>query len=95
MKLNDNLKDIGITEPDEFLWDPEGFGFEWVTEEKIDDQSRWSTYFSRVAKKLSEDKYYEFSWASGSTEYQETDLDLMYQEVIPKEVTQTIYVSVS
>lgn len=95
MKLKDNLEEIGITEPDDFLWDPEDFGFKWVTEETIESQSRWSTYFSRVAKKLNEGKYYEFSWEAGSTEMQEADLNLMYQEVVPKEVTQTVYVSVN
>jgi hypothetical protein len=84
-------KELGIEDEGEFLWDPEHDGFKWVTEESIQEQDRWHTYYSRVAQRVSDNTYWEFSWATGSTEYQECDLDLEVYQVEPVEVTTTQY----
>ena len=67
--------------------------FEWETleEEKIDDQDRWHTYFSKVVKSPLGVPY-KVSWARGSTEYQECDLEYHMVKVKPVQVTTTTYV---
>lgn len=54
--------------PEVDLWEP-------VTEEKICDQDRWTTSFSRVYRKTGTDEYYNLWWIRGSTECQEIDLE--------------------
>jgi hypothetical protein len=84
-------KDLGIEDEGLFLFNPGKYGFIWATEEEIFDQRRWVTCFTRVAKRLSDETYWDFSWELGSTECQEVDLELTIQQVFPKQVTQTIY----
>ena len=84
-------EELGIEDEDEFLYDPEPDGFVFVTKETITDQSRWSTFYKRVAQRTSDFTYWSFSWQAGSTEMQETDTELQAYQVEPVEVTVTQY----
>lgn len=56
-----------------------------VIDEKITDQSRWSTFREGVAK--IEGKYYMLYWAEGSTEIQDVELEGgEFPEVVKKKV---------
>lgn len=70
---------------------------EWkcITEEKIDEQTRWSVYKSQVMQRVEDGKYFEFWWGEGATEMQEgQDEPYGFFEVEPKEVTITQYETV-
>lgn len=73
---------------DEDFFDDEDF--EEVTKQKIEGQGRWTTTFSQVFKHK-DGTFWEACWHQGSTEYQETDLDLSVIQVEPIEVTVTTY----
>lgn len=72
------------------------FGDEYkeITSERIDDQSRWNTYFSQVFQKISDGTYWEVYWCRGSTESQYTELEAKMQQVKPVEKTITTYEAV-
>ena len=75
----------------EILWDDHE-DFEAVTNTKIEDQSRWSVYKSRVYKQKSTGKFFEAFWGEGATEMQDgQDEDWHFAEVEPKEVTTIVY----
>lgn len=74
------------------IYDWEDYPFTDVTSEKIEDQSRWSTFYSKVVKDNRTDKLYEVLWDRGSTEYQESSGEITFYEVEPKQVTVTKYV---
>jgi hypothetical protein len=80
--------DLSIYEDEEDFFDDEDFTE--VTREKIEDQRRWSTMFSQVFK-YKDGTFWEASWERGSTEYQETDLELSVVQVEPVQVTVTKY----
>lgn len=65
-------------------------GFTPVTSEEIEDQGRWVTYYSQVFK-YKDGTFWQARWDRGSTEYQETDLELSVVQVEPYEVTVTKY----
>lgn len=67
--------------------------YKWETleEEKIDDEDRWNTYFSKVVKSPLGFSY-KVSWAKGSTENQDCDLKYQMVRVKPFQVTTTTYV---
>jgi hypothetical protein len=67
--------------------------FEAVTDTtKIEDQSRWSVYKSRVYKQKSTGKFFEAYWGEGATEMQDgQDEYWHFAEVEPKEVTTIVY----
>lgn len=67
--------------------------FEEVTAEKIEEQSRWSTFFSQVYKDTRDGTFWEIYWSRGSTECQDEDIEdnLSVSQVYPKEVTTTVY----
>lgn len=68
-------------------WKPE-------EEEQITGQSRWSTFYERVFKHIPSDKFYNFYWQRGSTEYQdEGACDIEFYEVEKKEVLTTVWVA--
>jgi len=71
-----------------------GEDFVQVTEEQIVEQRRWTTCYSQVLKHVASGKYYAAIWDVGSTEYQETEPNLVLTEVEPKEVTVTQYFAV-
>lgn len=64
--------------------------FECVEPESIYEQDRWHTYYEAVFK-ATDGRFWNVSWAQGSTEYQECDPNWMFQEVEPVEVVTTIY----
>ena len=84
-------KELGIEDEDEFIYDPTFDGFSFVTEETITGQGRWSTFYERVAQRLSDNTYWCFNWQGGSTEYQETEAGLQAHQVEPVKVTRTEY----
>lgn len=67
--------------------------FEKAAEKTIDEQSRWSTFFSQVYKDTRDETFWEIYWSRGSTEYQDEDIkdNLGVTQVYPKEVTTTVY----
>lgn len=66
--------------------------FESVSEEKIEDQSRWSIYKSLVFKQKSTGKFFWAYWGEGATEYQDGQEEYCsLTEVEPYEVTVTRY----
>jgi len=69
----------------------EGDTFTPVTEKSIFDQRRWTTCYEQVFKRVSDDTFWDFSWESGSTEYQESSLNLYCSQVEPVEVTKVEY----
>lgn len=76
---------------EEILWG-DNKDFEAVTDTKIEDQSRWSVYKSRVYKQVSTDKFFEAYWGEGATEMQDgQDEYWSFTEVEPKEVTTIVY----
>ena len=83
--------DLSIFEhPDEdvFL----GEDFEEVTDEQIEDQSRWSTFYSQILKYNKDGTLWKASWSRGSTEMQDCGVeDLQLIQVEPVEVTVTQY----
>lgn len=67
---------------------------ETVNGPSIYDQDRWHTYFAQVVRDQDTGKYYEVSWRSGSTEYQDLSFDGQYyevHEVEPFQTTVTLY----
>ena len=69
-----------------------GDTYEQVTASQIMDQSRWSTFYEQVFKKKSDGTLWEATWSRGSTEHQDNGVeDVDFYEVVPKEVTITIY----
>lgn len=68
-----------------------------VTSSKIEDQDRWHTYYSKVVKQISTDKFFELYWGQGSTEMQDYGPENIHweiYEVAPKQITKTIYEAV-
>lgn len=63
-----------------------------VVQEEITDTGRWENYMFTVVK--IGDRYFGGSWSKGATEIQENYYDnTEFYEVIPKEITKTIYVA--
>lgn len=54
----------------EILWGDHD-DYESVTEETIEDTSRWSIYYGQVFKQKSTGKFFYASWGSGATEMQD------------------------
>ena len=65
--------------------------YDTVVEESIVGQSRWSTIHEAVFLKKSDRTFWKGIWETGSTEYQETDLNFSMTQVYPKKVVITIY----
>lgn len=66
--------------------------FEAMTPERLEDQSRWSVYKSRVFRHKPTGRYFELYWGEGATEYQDgQDEPWSFNEVEPEEVTVTIF----
>lgn len=84
MTLEEELK--------EYIYDFVDHPFSDVTSEKIEDQSRWSTFYSKVVQDTRTEKFYMVNWDQGSTEYQESSGEITFYEVEPKQVTVTKYV---
>jgi len=69
-----------------------GDTYEEVTSAAPYDRSRWMTYYGQVFKKKSDGTFWEANWARGSTEMQDNGFEnLDLYEVVPKEITTTIY----
>lgn len=85
MKLTgEEARNIVYEDVDESIW-------ESITEEKIEDHSRWNIHKSRIFKHMPSNKFYEFYWQIGATESQDErayEYDEFYEptEVEPVEV---------
>lgn len=93
MKHIDDIIGTPVENSYEFHESPEEFGFEWVTDENILEKSRWSILVDRVAKRRSDNTFWQFSWQVGATEYQEVDDDIYGIEVFPMVVEKTVYLT--
>jgi len=49
-------------------WEDDVDNYEEVTEEKIFDKTRWSTFYSQVYKHKHNGTFWEITWSRGSTE---------------------------
>ena len=66
----------------------------YVEKEIIDDVGRWEIYMTTVISIPETGRYFEISWGKGATEMQEDNLhENTFTEVVPKEVTTTVYVA--
>lgn len=81
------------------LYDGEVFrGWKVVLIEHVDN-SRWSQIYEQVIQDTETGKFYRTNYSIGSTEMQdespyEYDADMIeVQEVVPQEITKTIYVN--
>lgn len=72
-------------------YDYDGSVWKEMTEETLEDSSRWSLYYSRVYQHTPSGKYFELLWERGATEYQEVELNPRYYEVEPVQKTVTVY----
>jgi len=80
----------------EIIADGDNGDYEFASDEEITDQGRWTTTFSRVVRQKSSGKFFALTWERGSTEYQHQDGEDNFwyiNEVYPKEVMKTIYVT--
>lgn len=76
----------------DLLYEDELDNYKAVTSETIEDQSRWSTNYSRVFVDTSDNTYWAASWSRGSTEQQDFGVeDLEWRQVVPVEKTVTVY----
>ena len=80
--------DLSKYENEEDFFDDENF--EEVTAREIEDQGRWSTFYSQVFKDK-DGNFWQASWERGSTEYQEVDPNLLVVAVEPYEEIVTKY----
>jgi len=68
--------------------DDDADNYEEVTKAKIFDQSRWSTFYSRVYKNKIDGTFWEIIWSRGSTEQQDNGPeDIGVNQVEPYEKT--------
>ena len=68
--------------------DDDADNYEEVTKAKIFDQSRWSTFYSRVYKNKIDGTFWEIIWSRGSTEQQDNGPeDIGVDQVEPYEKT--------
>ena len=65
--------------------------YERVTPEKIEEQTRWHTYYSKVVRHKESGKFFEVLWGTGSTECQDNPEDFSMYEVEPKTVETVVY----
>lgn len=66
--------------------------WESVTNGVIEEQSRWSVFYSKVFKNKKTGKFFEASWVRGATEQQDGQEESWYfYEVEPKTVEKVIY----
>jgi hypothetical protein len=87
---------VKYTEEDlqDMVWDDHP-NFETVVGERVIDTGRWYLRYESIVKEKETGKFFSLTWAAGSTEQQECELDALLFEVVPQEVTKTIYVRVS
>jgi hypothetical protein len=76
------------------VWDDHP-DFETVVGERVIDTGRSYVRYESIVKEKETGKFFSLTWATGSTEQQECELDALLFEVVPQEVTKTIYVRVS
>jgi hypothetical protein len=79
-------KSIDIMEAEEIQYSDD---YIETGKKNIINKSRWSYTVEGVYKHLKTEKYYKLRWSEGATEYQEPDFYIT--EVVPKEVTVTVY----
>jgi hypothetical protein len=86
---------VKYTEEDlqDMVWDDHP-DFETVVSESVIDTGRCYIRYVSIIKEKETGKFFSLSWAVGSTEQQECELDALLFEVVPQEVTKTIYVKV-
>ena len=81
------IKSLSDEEFENIVWGDAGYSE--ITDETITDQDRWHTYFEQVFEKNGE--FFEISWARGSTEMQEIDLNATIRRVEKKEKLVIVY----
>ena len=66
--------------------------YESVTEETMENNSRWSIYYSQIFKQKSTGNFFEAYWGSGATEQQEGQMhNWSFSQVEPFEKTVVAY----
>ena len=71
---------------------PELNNYEEVKGKTLEDNSRWSLWYSSVYKNKTDNTFWEIYWQRDATEYQNQGVeDITFLQVIPKEVTTIIY----
>jgi len=78
---------VVFTDPDEIEELFYGQEYEWVTNEKVVNTSRWSNFMEQVLLHKASGKHYLAQWEAGATEYQVVDLEVFLTEVEPYETT--------
>lgn len=69
-----------------------GTTYEEVTPSKPYQQSRWSTFYEQIFKKLEDGTFWRATWSRGSTEMQDNGIeDITIYEVVPVQKTVTVY----
>ena len=71
--------------------DHEEFDFFEQIESKISYTSRWSITKYAVFKDNRDNSYWKIYYDRGATEYQECDLNILFEKVIPVEKTVIVY----
>lgn len=68
-----------------------GVDFEELTPVEIEDQDRWSTFYSQVLQHQETGHFWLAQWARGSTEQQDVEPNLSLTLVEPVQVMRTEY----
>lgn len=66
-------------------------GFNTVGKREIVGKGRWTTTMQRIIS--DGNRYFRLQWSEGNTEYQETNDTVYVDEVWPKQIMTTIYVT--
>lgn len=74
-----------------FNWEEKDY-FEEVTKKEIIGKGRWTYSLMQVIKDTRTSKFYKITWDEGATECQDSSGYSDIVEVVPKEITTTIYV---
>jgi len=65
--------------------------YKLVEGEEVVDTSRWSNIMMAVVQEKETGHFYQLTWESPATEYQECDPGFEMTQVYPKQVTKTVY----
>jgi hypothetical protein len=87
-----------IVDEDEFInnnYETVAEFFERQGKRTITSQGRWDTHYREIYRDTRDNKFYEFTYSIGSTEYQNNGIEnLCFFEVEPVEVTTIEYTRV-
>ena len=74
-----------MLEPTEDLIYSTPEGYELAQSATLIDKSRWSVVYRKVLQQKDTNKFYAVFWTEGSTEYQDHDIEVWIEEVVPFE----------